>query len=305
MYDPRNAGHAGSTTRRPYRATLALVAASMLSACVNPVSSSLYQPAPLAAQPAPWAGRAPTAIEARTADGLTLTGWYWAPEQPGGDILLFLPGRAGNRDIAARQAEPFAAGGRGVMVASYRGYGDNPGTPDEPGLYRDGAAFADVASKLRGPGRLYLFGDGLGAAVALRLASRTDVAATATFGAFDRFANFAPAAVRGFYANAFDNIAAIGRVKTPVLIMHGRKDQVVPYSAAEALKAAAGGPAILAPIGGEAYHSVDFRHIAVTVWQAFDEMGRIAGRDPRADPAAPTPATKPPLLATAPAPANR
>jgi len=255
-----------------------------LASCVNPVGSSLYQPEPLAAERAPWAGREPMAVSARTSDGLELTGWFWAPDDPSDDILLFLPGRAGNRDTAARQAEPFAAGGRGVLVASYRGYGDNAGKPDEKGLYLDGAAFADLARTMH-TGKLYLFGDGLGAAIALRLASRADVSGTATLGAFDRFANFAPAAMRPMYANAFDNVAAIGRVKTPVLIMHGSKDQVVPFSAAENLKRAAGGTAILAPIAGEAYHSVDLRHVAATVWQAFDQMGRMAsGTSPTQSP---------------------
>lgn len=247
-----------------------------LASCVNPVGSSLYQPQPLAANRAPWIDRSPMAVSTRTADGLELTGWFWAPDDPSGDILLFLPGRAGNRDIAARQAEPFARGGRGVLVASYRGYGDNAGKPDEKGLYLDGAAFADLARTMRTSGRLYLFGDGLGAAVALRLAGRPDVSGTATLGAFDRFANFAPAAMRPMYANAFDNVAAISRVKTPVLIMHGNKDQVVPFAAAENLKRAAGGTAILAPIAGEAYHSVDLSYVAATVWQAFDQMGRMA-----------------------------
>lgn len=257
-----------------------LVFAAALAGCVDPVGSSLYQPQPLTADRTAWAGRVPMAVSARTSDGLELTGWFWAPDDPSGDILLFLPGRAGNRDTAARQAEPFAAGGRGVLVASYRGYGDNAGKPDEKGLYLDGAAFADLARTMHTSGRLFLFGDGLGAAVALRLASRADVSGTATLGAFDRFANFAPAAMRPMYADAFDNVAAIARVKTPVLIMHGSKDQVVPFSAAENLKRAAGGTAILAPIAGEAYHSVDLRHVAATVWQAFDQMGRMSSAPP-------------------------
>ncbi len=216
------------------------------------------------------------AVTARTSDGLDLAGWYWAPQDAGGDVLLFLPGRAGNRDIAARQAEAFATGGRDVLVASYRGYGGNPGHPDEAGLYLDGMAFADLARTLRPTGRLYLFGDGLGAAVALRVAGRSDVSGTATLGAFDRFASFVPAVTRSLYKGAFDNVAAIRQVRTPILIMHGRKDQVVPFAAAETLRAAAGGSAVVAPIDGEAYHSVDLRYVAATVWRAFDQMGTMA-----------------------------
>ena len=79
----------------------------------------------------------------------------------------------------------------------------------------------------------------------------------------------------GTVVNAFDNVAAISQVKTPVLILHGRKDQVVPYAAAETLQRGAGGLAVLAPIAGDAYHTVDMRYVAPTVWRAFDEMGRM------------------------------
>jgi hypothetical protein len=153
-----------------------------VTACLNPVGKALYQPQPLATASPTWAGRAPVPVTARTANGFDLAGWYWAPDGKAQDILLFLPGRAGSRDTAARQAEPFAEGGRGVLVASYRGYGSNAGTPDEQGLYRDGLAFADLARRLQPNGRLYLFGDGLGAAVALRTAVRGDVTGTATLG---------------------------------------------------------------------------------------------------------------------------
>jgi fermentation-respiration switch protein FrsA (DUF1100 family) len=261
------------------RHTLAMsfvvVGSMFVAACLNPVGKALYQPQPLAAASPAWAGRAPVPVTARTADGLDLAGWYWAPKGKAQDILVFLPGRAGNRDTAARQAEAFAEGGRGVLVASYRGYGSNAGTPDEQGLYRDGLAFADLARRLQPTGRLYLFGDGLGAAVALRAAVRGDVTGTATLGAFDRFSSFAPASTRGFYADAFDNMKAIRLVKTPVLILHGRKDPVVPFAAAGRLKQAAGGTAIVAPIDGEAYHTVDLRYVASTVWRAFDQMATM------------------------------
>ena len=253
---------------------LDLLACLLLGGCVDPVGSSLYQPQPIGAVAA-WTGRAPAPVSARTADGIDLAGLFWAPRDAGGDILLFLPGRTGNLDTAARQAQSLAAGGRGVLVASYRGYGANRGTPSERGLYLDGAAFADLAHTLHHGGKLYLFGDGLGGAVALRTASRTDVSATVTLGAFDRFSSFAPPVMRGMYKDAFDNVAAIRKVRTPVLIMHGRKDEVVPFAAAEKLRQAAAGAAVVAPIDGEAYHSVDLRYLAPTVWRALDQMGTM------------------------------
>ncbi len=272
--------HSANMMRRMVCASLVLSLPLLMSGCISPVGSALYQPQPITGVAPVWKGRAPVSVTARTSDAIVLTGWYWAPQDASGDILLFLPGRAGNRDTAAHQAEAFAASGRGVLVASYRGYGANPGTPDEAGLYRDGIAFAELARTLQPSGRLYLFGDGLGAAVALRTAAHSDVSGTATLGAFDRFASFVPAATRPLYADAFDNVAAIRLVRSPVLILHGRKDPVVPFAAAERLRAAAGGSAVVAPIDGEAYHSVDLRYVAATVWRAFDQMATMtpAGR---------------------------
>lgn len=262
------------------RVWVALPLAAAAAACVDPVAQSLYQPTAVSAAAPRWAGREPRLVTATTDDGLALSGWFWPPEDGSRDLLVFLPGRAGNRDTAALQAEPLAAGGRGVLVASYRGYGPNPGTAGEQGLYRDGAAFVRLARTLQPNGRLYLFGDTLGAAVALATAANRSVAVdgVVTLGAFDRYASFAPAVVRPLYADAFDNIAAIRRVTVPVILMHGRKDQAVPFAAAEKLRAAAGGTAVVAPIDGEAYHSVDLRYVAPTVWRALDAMGGMAAR---------------------------
>ncbi len=274
---------------------LALV---MLSGCVNPVARSLYQPAPLAATPPEWTGRTPRLVEAIAKDGVRLRGWFWPPETTGGAVLIYLPGRSGNRDVAARAAQAFARDGHGVLVASYRGYGDNAGVPDEQGLYEDGRAFVDLAASLAPGGTRFLFGDGLGAAVALNVAGNgagngagnsAGIDAVVTLGAFDSFARFVPGLTRGFYADAFDNVAAIRRVTVPVLIMHGRKDEVVPFAAAERLRAAAGGKAIVVPIDGEAYHSFDLRHIAPVVWAA---LGQIAAEQAAAPAAAASGGTK-------------
>lgn len=254
------------------------VAAALLglAACVNPVGQSLYQPAPLASASPTWTDRAPQLVSVVTQDGVRLQGWFWPPAVANGAVLVFLPGRSGNRDSAAQAAQAFARDGRGLLVASYRGYGDNPGVPDENGLYQDGRAFVDLAKRLAPNGKRFLFGDGLGAAVALHVAADGTagggVDAVVTLGAFDSFARFVPGMARGFYANAFDNVAAIRRVSVPVLLMHGRKDEVVPFAAAERLRAAAGGKAIVVPIDGEAYHNFDLSHIAPVVWRALDQI---------------------------------
>lgn len=57
-----------------------------------------------------------------------------------------------------------------------------------------------------------------------------------------------------------------------VLLIHGAKDEVVPFAAAETLRAAASGKAVVVPIAGEAFHALDLRYIAPVVWQALDHV---------------------------------
>ncbi|MES3151874.1 alpha/beta hydrolase [Sphingomonas faeni] len=267
----RDAARGRSTTAAVLPVFLVL---GLLGGCVNPVGRSLYKPTPLGSITPIWTERAPTLVETVTHDGVRLRGWYWPPATTDGAVLIYLPGRGGNRDTAALAAQAFARDGHGLLVASYRGYGDNAGVPDERGLYEDGRAFVARARQLVPNGRRFVFGDGLGSAVALHVAGEAPVAvdAVVTLGAFDSFARFVPGLARGFYADAFDNVAAIRRVTVPVLLLHGRKDEVVPFAAAERLRAAAGGKALVVPIDGEAYHSFDLSHIAPVVWRALDQI---------------------------------
>ena len=93
-----------------------------------------------------------------------------------------------------------------------------------------------------------------------------------TLGAFDKFTRFAPKLARPFYADAFNNVEVIKRVSVPVLLMHGTKDEVVPFAAAERLKTAGGGKVVIVPIAGEAYRAFDLRYIAPVVWQALKHI---------------------------------
>ena len=67
----------------------------------------------------------------RTADGLALTGYYWPPARPGGDVMIYFHGNGHNQLVGAQRAQPLAIGRRGVLVASYRGYCGNPGAPSK------------------------------------------------------------------------------------------------------------------------------------------------------------------------------
>jgi fermentation-respiration switch protein FrsA (DUF1100 family) len=252
-------------------AVAAVALALALCSCASTVRSRIYLPEPMPASIS-WTARAPDEVRATTADGLTLRGYYWAPPTPGGDLIVFFHGQSGNRYIAARMAAPLAAGG-GLLVASYRGYGDNPGQPDEAGIYADARAFLSLARTLAPNSRIYVLGFSLGAAPALHVAAEEKVDGVITIGGFAALEDVAPPLARGILPDKFDNRAAIARVAVPILILHAPADEVVPFAQAQALQELAPTRVRLLRLEG-AGHGVDFEFLAPTIWENIHQMPR-------------------------------
>lgn len=193
-------------------------------------------------------GPPPAGAEERwiiTADGLRLHAWY-VPPPDRGPVLLWSHGNAGN--IHARRA-PLAAlvaRGLGVLAYDYRGYGRSEGTPSEPGVYLDAtAAFDDLVARGTDPAAIVCFGESLGGAVSIELATRRRCGAVIAVSTFTRLADVARrhyGPLGGLAGDRFDSLARLPRVAAPVLIAHGDQDEIVPFELGERLFAAAPGP---------------------------------------------------------------
>jgi uncharacterized protein len=182
-----------------------------------------------------------------SADGLSLLSWYLPPrgQRP---VILYFHGNGGHIGYRADRIRRFAREGYGVLLLEYRGYGGNPGTPSEEGLYRDAAAAtAFLADAGIGPRRLVLYGESLGSAVAVQVAAEREVAAVVLESAFTSIAaaaqyhyRYVPAAL--LVVDRFDSLSRIGRVGAPILMLHGGRDGIVPARFGEELYAAAPEP---------------------------------------------------------------
>lgn len=246
-----------------------VIAFAALTGCASIVRDRIYQPVAIAETPVEFTTAAPQEILVTTADGLTLKGYYWAADPAVNDVVVYFHGNGNNQLVGAARAEPLAAGGHGVLVASYRGYGGNPGKPTEQDLFADGDAWMAKAQELVPGGRRYVFGHSLGGAVALEMAARHRIDGVATLGAYSRLAAVAPPVARGLLPDRYDNIAAIARVTAPVFLFHGTADEIVPFAEAVTLTAAAKhGNATLLPLE-KGMHHVAMAKLAPFVWRAF------------------------------------
>lgn len=173
-----------------------------------------------------------------TEDGERIHGWY-VPRAPGAmplGVVLFFHGNAGNISHRLDSIRMFNALGHDVLIVDYRGYGDSTGKPTEEGLYRDGEAAWNYLVKERGieAERIVLFGRSLGAVVASRVASRNAPAGLIIESGFTSGADMAARLYPFLPARLvtrldFPLIEFVRRVECPVMVIHSRDDEIIPF----------------------------------------------------------------------------
>lgn len=183
-----------------------------------------------------------------TPDGLSRAGWYFAAPHPDAPVIVMFHGNAGNLGIRANRMAPLRDAGYGVLLAGYRGYGGEPGRPTEHGLLADASGALSWLSNQGIPvERTILYGESLGTGVAVAMAAEHRVGAvvleapyTSILAVAESRLPFIP--VRVLLQDRFDSLARIDRVTAPLLVMHGRRDQVIPFRFGAALFEAANPP---------------------------------------------------------------
>jgi fermentation-respiration switch protein FrsA (DUF1100 family) len=218
----------------------------------------LYYPSmgrDLAATPARF-GLAFEELAIRTEDGETLHAWWMPAKNARGTVLLF-HGNAGNISHRLDYAAMFDRLGYSTLLLEYRGYGRSTGSPSEEGTYRDAAASWRWLTQTKGIAgtEIVLFGESLGGAVAAWLASRERPRAlvlASTFTSVPDLASelYAFLPVRLLSRYQYNTLDALSRVDAPVLVAHSASDDIIPYSHAERLYAAAREPKAFLELAG-------------------------------------------------------
>ena len=169
-------------------------------------------------------------VQTRTDDGLRLSAFY-RPAAPGRTTILFFHGNGDNMLGAIEATRGPAAAGHGLMLAEYRGYGGNPGSPDEAGFYRDGeAAMRWLGGAGVPPRDIVIVGNSVGSGPATEMALRHDIAALVLVSGFSSLPEAVQSQVpvpQWLVRDRFDNAAKLARVAAPVFLMHGDADTLV------------------------------------------------------------------------------
>lgn len=193
----------------------------------------MYLPDPTRITPAEAGLDGVKEIEIAVADGVTLVAWYAAStgDEP---TILYFHGNAANAANRAPRIDAIRESGFGVLYLNNRGYGGSGGTPTEEDNISDAIAVYDHLTWRGVPaGKIVAYGESLGSGQAVRLAAARSVAAVVLEAPLTSTVDVA----QGVYfwlplglliSDKYDNERNIRSITSPVLILHGEQDAVIP-----------------------------------------------------------------------------
>jgi fermentation-respiration switch protein FrsA (DUF1100 family) len=228
----------GGKTMLGWIAAIVLVAYAALTLTIYFAQRSLMY-FPDTAHVTPAAAGLPEAEEVplTDADGTRIHIWHVPPR---GDrpVILFFHGNGGSLASEVDRFRQLISDGIGLIGVEYRGYGGNAGSPSEQGLIADAEAAYAFAVSHYPVKQIVVWGGSLGSGVAVALAAEKPVGRlileapfTSTEAVGAQHYWYLP--VRFLMKDQFHSDERIGKVKAPLLILHGVLDRTVPYSMGE------------------------------------------------------------------------
>jgi|GEM_PF-1504437 len=185
-----------------------------------------------------------------TADGVRLNGWFVPASNAQKSTVIYAHGNGGNIGDRTEIIRMFTKRGYGFFAFDYRGYGKSQGTPSEHGLYQDiTAASVYLHNTQHIPlNKQIALGGSLGSAVVLDAATHTPFRAVIAYSTLtsaptvaehlrdtNRMSWLKILPLQIFMQQTFNSLSKMARVHTPLIIMHGTHDHMMPVNMPKAL----------------------------------------------------------------------
>ena len=191
-----------------------------------------------------------------TEDGVRLSGWL-VPAKGARSTVLFCHGNAGNISYLLEELRLFHRLGLNILVFDYRGYGHSEGNPSEQGTYLDVEAAWNFLVREQGSAtdEIIVCGHSLGGPIAAWLARKHTPGALFLEAAFTSIPELGQELYPIFPARllarfAYNTLVYVAEVNCPVLVVHSRDDELIPFTHGRRLFEAARQPKSFVEIRG-------------------------------------------------------
>ena len=171
-----------------------------------------------------------------TEDGVSLLCWYSKTKTINTPTLIYFHGNSFDIGERAYRIERYINNGWGVLLVSWRGFSGNKGKPTETNLYLDAESIMNWIDnqKLIKNTDIVLYGESLGTGVVIEMATRYVFKSIILEAPFTSIVDIAQKKYKIYPAkflvlDKFDNLSKIKKVTSPILIISGKKDEIIPH----------------------------------------------------------------------------
>jgi len=181
------------------------------------------------------------AVFIKNNEGIKLKAWLHKKDLINKKTILFFHGNAGNLTNRNYKLNELSKLDLNFLIISYRGFSNNEGKPSELGLYEDAKSALDwLKSKGVKEKNLVLYGESLGTAVAIETGQNKDLAGiilespfTSMIKLAKKYYPFLP--VKFLLKDKYETIKKLPNINSPLLVLHGKLDTIVPFAMGEEL----------------------------------------------------------------------
>ena len=186
-------------------------------------------------------------VNITTSDNLNLLGWFHKKDISK-NTILFLHGNAGSLENRIYKLNHFENFDLNFLIIAWRGFSGNSGKPNEKGLYDDAKSAVNwLKSKGIKEENIILYGESLGSAVAIEIAQNKKFAGIVLESPFTSMVEMGKKhypifPVSFLLKDRYESINKIKNIHIPVLVMHGKKDSIVPFEMGKKIYTSANSP---------------------------------------------------------------
>ena len=178
-------------------------------------------------------------VKITTQDNIELLAWYHEKNLKDYKTILYFHGNAGSLENRIHKLNHFKNLDINFLIIAWRGFSGNEGKPSEKGLYEDGeSAVKWLLNKGIEEKNIILYGESLGTGIATHISQNKNFAGVILETPFTSMADVA----KTFYPyipvslvlkDKFENKKKMKNISSPILVMHGELDQIVPFRMGE------------------------------------------------------------------------
>jgi uncharacterized protein len=174
-------------------------------------------------------------VKITTDDNINLLAWYHRKDIKNYKTILYLHGNAGSLENRIHKINHFNDMNINFLLLAWRGFNGNAGKPTEQGLYQDArSAVKWLINQGAREENIIIYGESLGTGVATEIAQNQNFAGIILESPFTSMvaagkSKYPIFPIKLLLKDKYENDKKIKNIMSPILVMHGEVDKIVPF----------------------------------------------------------------------------